>query len=119
VKEYKDPDGYFYVCTAGDVSECAKLHKWAESGFDPANKPQENQNNLSAMIVFPLEGIHYTDNSYVVYKIDAPFHAVGSGSELAIGAMSAGASAKEALKIASQYDIYTGGKLRTKKIKTF
>lgn len=40
---------------------------------------------------------------------------VGSGADLALGAMAAGASAKEAVKIATKYDIYSGGRIMVKK----
>ena len=40
-----------------------------------------------------------------VWPIQAPFAAAGSGAELAIGAMAAGASAREAVAIACRYDI--------------
>lgn len=43
--------------------------------------------------------------------------AMGSGSDFAIGAMDAGASAREAVKIASQRDVGTGGKIRTWKLR--
>lgn len=41
--------------------------------------------------------------------IDAPFRALGTGSQIALGAMAAGASAIEAVTIASNFDAYTGG----------
>ena len=44
--------------------------------------------------------------------------ALGSGTPFAIGAMDAGASAMEAVKIAAQRDVATGGKIRTWKIPT-
>jgi ATP-dependent protease HslVU (ClpYQ) peptidase subunit len=43
-------------------------------------------------------------------------YAIGSGAAFAMGAMDAGATAKEAVKIACR-DVYTGGKIRTYKIK--
>jgi len=43
-------------------------------------------------------------------------YSVGSGSELAIGAMDAGATAIEAVKIATERDIYSGGKVRFRKL---
>jgi ATP-dependent protease HslVU (ClpYQ) peptidase subunit len=43
-------------------------------------------------------------------------YAIGSGASFALGAMDAGATAKEAVKIACR-DVYTGGKIRTYKIK--
>jgi ATP-dependent protease HslVU (ClpYQ) peptidase subunit len=42
--------------------------------------------------------------------------AIGSGEEYAIGAMDAGLSAKDAVKIACNRDIYSGGRIRTFKI---
>lgn len=48
--------------------------------------------------------------------LDAPIRvpppqAIGTGSDLAMGAMLAGVDAYEAVKIASKVDIYTGGKI--------
>jgi len=43
-------------------------------------------------------------------------NASGSGMEFALGAMEAGASAKEAVKIACKYDIRSGGRVRTTKV---
>lgn len=42
-------------------------------------------------------------------------YAIGSGGAYAIGAMDAGATAKEAVKVASR-DVFTGGRIRTHKI---
>jgi ATP-dependent protease HslVU (ClpYQ) peptidase subunit len=39
-------------------------------------------------------------------------YAVGSGSDFALGALAAGATPQEAVKIATQLDAYTGGKVR-------
>lgn len=41
--------------------------------------------------------------------VDAPFHAWGTGRQLALGAMAAGASAVQAVEIAADMDAYTGG----------
>lgn len=42
-------------------------------------------------------------------------HAVGSGREFALGALAHGATSAESVKIAIKYDIYSGGKVITKK----
>lgn len=47
---------------------------------------------------------------------DGEWYAIGSGHMYAIGAMDAGCSAKEAVKIAAGRDIYTGGRIRVFKI---
>lgn len=41
-------------------------------------------------------------------EIDEEFYSIGSGSYFALGAMQAGSSASEAVKIASKYDTNTG-----------
>lgn len=42
-------------------------------------------------------------------------YSVGSGSSYARAAMEAGASAKEAVKIATKFDVYSGGRILVKK----
>lgn len=46
-------------------------------------------------------------------EMRAPFYADGSGWEIALGAMAAGATAEEAVHIASRYDTKTGGSVTT------
>ena len=46
----------------------------------------------------------------------AEVYAIGSGSQFAIGAMDAGKTAQEAVKVAAARDVYTGGKIRTFKV---
>jgi 20S proteasome alpha/beta subunit len=41
-------------------------------------------------------------------KVKAKYHAMGSGCTFALGAMAKGASPKEAVKVAMQFDCYTG-----------
>lgn len=48
-----------------------------------------------------------------LFKLDTPFTAIGSGAKIAMGAMAMGASAEKAVQIASQFDVYTGGRITT------
>lgn len=54
---------------------------------------------------------YYSGNHSFELRSDVPF-AVGSGDKLALGAMAAGADAKEAVAIASRYDLYTNSSLQ-------
>ena len=47
--------------------------------------------------------VMYWDSGVSSFQIDAPFHALGSGAQLAIGAMAMGATAREAAEIACRY----------------
>jgi len=45
--------------------------------------------------------------------LEAPFTAIGTGAKIAMGAMAAGAGAEQAVRIAREYDVYTGGRIVT------
>lgn len=63
-------------------------------------------------ILVALKGqVFRIDNDLLVSRNVESFDAIGSGSSFAMAAMLSGSSAKEALTIASQLDIYTGGPL--------
>lgn len=52
------------------------------------------------------------------YMLDNNKHyTIGSGSPYALGALDAGATSKEAMKIAMKRDIFTGGRMRVTKLK--
>lgn len=54
---------------------------------------------------------HYTGTYSFVLRNDVPF-AIGSGAQFALGAMAFGADAKEAVLIASRYDLHTNANLQ-------
>lgn len=63
-------------------------------------------------------GYLFPGGDRVVWRYDdvwathrAPFFAYGSGAEIALGAMLAGASAEEAVRAAAERDIATGGEI--------
>lgn len=58
---------------------------------------------------------YYEDGVWRVER--EKFYALGSGSAFALGAMDHGATAAEAVKIASKRDVSSGGKVRTVKLK--
>ena len=51
------------------------------------------------------------DNSVVPCEIYDEFFAIGSGSSLALGAMSFGASAEEAVRVAIKHNVFCGGEV--------
>jgi ATP-dependent protease HslVU (ClpYQ) peptidase subunit len=60
-------------------------------------------------LVLTEKGKIYTFNHYSNWiPMEEPYAATGSGAAIALGAMSAGYSPKEAVKVASRYDIYSG-----------
>lgn len=67
-------------------------------------------------IVFTKKYIYRSDGSRFYEVPDEPI-VLGSGSTYALTAMRMGASAEEAVKIACEMDVYSGGKITTRKVR--
>ena len=113
------PNKIVYVCAAGNASACTALINWAYTNFDPEQKPRVESNSevLQGLIIEDTGKVFCIDIGFSPYLIKAPFLTIGCGGNIALGAMAAGASALEAVKIASKWDVNTGGKIHHFKIK--
>lgn len=81
------------------------------SGEPPPQRP----GSFNALLV--RRGKVYHASSWgQAYAIRGPHHAVGSGSDLALGAMDAGATAEEAVRIACKRDVYSGGRVKVVRV---
>jgi ATP-dependent protease HslVU (ClpYQ) peptidase subunit len=67
-------------------------------------------------LILTKKGIYIFDTPGQWMNVDERFHAIGSGSVTAIGAMHAGASTLEAVKVAAKVDLYTGMGYKTLKL---
>ena len=98
------------LAAAGITSVCMAFRDWYAAGRDvPFERPDEFDGIVvqSDGVVLRMIG---KDNGFVRY--DAPFHAVGSGLEILIGAMAAGATAAQAVEIAMRWSTYAAGGLQ-------
>lgn len=96
------------VGTSGDVALGAKLTEWLDVGGEaPKLEPESGFNALRLM---PDGRILLYDKHCHPSMIEAPI-AIGSGMDLAIGAMLAGKSVCEAVEIAATRDPGTGGEI--------
>lgn len=98
---------YRAVACAGDSAAWPPVIEWIREGCEPTKWADWN---VSAWCV-------RQDGKIDRYVSGHPCQcnerdADGTGAELALGAMAAGATAVEAVEIASRYDVYTGGKVR-------
>lgn len=90
---------------AGPASVCLRFRDWVADGME-GDSPfmGEDGNGLliseSAVICFSVSGC---------YPIKAPFYSLGSGYQIALGAMDQGASAEEAVRAAIRWDTSSGG----------
>lgn len=93
-----------YMGYCGAVNDWGNILAWFR---DPSIKFPKLK-NTELLVVTNRKQIWHSDNfnNWTVFK--EPYAAIGSGSQFAIGALSAGLSPKEAIKVATKNDIYTG-----------
>jgi ATP-dependent protease HslVU (ClpYQ) peptidase subunit len=108
-------NGYIFWF-AGEADAEDSLASWV---FD-SKKEVEDIADVEALIWDGEElwwAIKEPKNPPSIGRLDKTFSfAMGSGRDLAWGAMDAGASAKEAAQIAAGRNVYCGGKIRVKKL---
>lgn len=90
----------------GCAADAYALLDWYRAGKD---RPQPEAKEGSLVVVEAGGEIMIYQDGYHQPAPTAPFHAWGSGMDFALGAMWAGASAKEAVEIAVGLDTYSGG----------
>ena len=71
---------------------------------------------FEALVLAPT-GLHHYESSMVRMLIEDDFYAIGSGGDLARAAMYAGASPQKAVRIAAKLDVYTGGAVKSIRLK--
>jgi hypothetical protein len=99
------------IACAGSESASYKTFKWFEEGADLDNIP--NVGDLATGgLIWQEDGnggtLHYTDELFFPIP-DKPPAALGTGSNIAMGAMLHGATAMQAVEYAKQLDPGTGG----------
>jgi ATP-dependent protease HslVU (ClpYQ) peptidase subunit len=103
------------LAVAGDYNQGMSLLTWMVASLASPDGEEPGPPDLSETGAFFLtkKGLYMYDQSPMPILIEEPFYAIGSGQELALGAMTMGASAKEAVKVASKWDVNTGGRIVT------
>lgn len=101
------------VGAAGDVSDIEKFSDWYKTKENKLPKLRD----MNALVL-TKEGVLYEvyENGVFIEVIE-PFYAIGSGFELAMAAMEAGASTKKAVEIACKYDKNSGLPVQVERIK--
>lgn len=104
---------------AGVLSKCRKVVDWliSQNTAFPSDPPDVGSDeDWNVLVAYPDGSLFLYDWHLYPLQMKAPFLAIGSGSGYAMGAMAAGASAKKAVEIASQFDSYTGSVVDTFKL---
>lgn len=97
-----------YIGTVGDYSEGLKFIRWFKDQM--TEKPELSTEGFSALQIIERK-VYYWDAYLIRYLSTIPC-AIGSGDCIAMGAMLAGANAKEAVKITIKLDKECGGRIQ-------
>lgn len=100
----------------GDLSQGVNFYHWVIEAISEDDEPEPPEIPDVQAMMLTKKGLWLYDSNPVALPILNKFYAVGSGAELALGAMSMGADAKTAVKIAAKWDVNTGGRIVTMSI---
>lgn len=114
IKVVRDESTLF--CFSGTFCLFDPLVRWYRAGCPEDGIPKTDPDYSHRLWVFDAEKpepLTYVNVHKCPYPVPlyAPA-AMGSGCEFAIGALYAGASLKDCIRIASKLDVYTGGKIK-------
>jgi len=98
------------VAGCGDAFAISAFIAWVEDGMCEDEYPP-NMDAFTGLVVSDSGAYLFCDRPHPI-PVHAPF-GMGSGGDFAIGAMAAGKSARDAVKVAITVDPYSGGKIKT------
>lgn len=110
VKIHRLPDGTLFGVSSNNVGADTLLRRWVEGGCQPAESGDLKPDSFSVLLIRPDGAVFYAnDNLDLSGPLSAPFFAIGSGKEAALGAMVMGADARRAVEVACELDMWSGG----------
>jgi len=112
-KIHRMPDGVL-LGGCGSTQDCHLVAEWLKGGQE-GKLPRSLEADF--IIVLPNGSILIAEGRFPPFPLTAKFAAIGSGSPVAMGAMEAGATALEAVKIAAKHDGGTSGPFHTLRLR--
>lgn len=100
--------GNLLVGTSGSYPTGLKFRAWVARGF-AGDCPYDDTADGNGIIVWAHGVIGWC--SAGPWPVLQPFYALGSGTEFAMGAMEMGATAEQAVAVASKFNMETGGEI--------
>lgn len=93
------------IALCGSIGAALVLLDWYKSGAQKESWPQQLQDSddWAQLIIAAANGVRFYDRRPYFQMLEDPFMAWGLGNEFALGALSMGASAIQAVEIASKW----------------
>ena len=113
------------IGTAGDSYTGRIFVDWFERGARMEDVPDlshvTSDEDFECLVIEDKDNVYTINRFFQKYHVEMPdgFYAIGWGSSYAMAAMDMGADAKKAVQISAKYDAYTGGKIKTMKVKNW
>ena len=106
-KIYKNKDMVLAIC--GTLACGFELLEWYKKGKKKKDWPSfQATDDWTTLVVAHKKKVFYLEGQPNPIEVLEPFYAWGSGRDYALGAMEMGATAKQAVEIASKFNIHCG-----------
>ena len=95
---------------AGNLDEVLEIARWIASGMKREDRPTLDDGGAFGLVVRRHDGkcFRVEGKRPVLCEVAETFTACGSGRDFAIAAMALGKNARDAVKLAARFDVYTG-----------
>lgn len=103
--------GKVLVGAAGSRAVCLKFRDWVAGGMEGDSPMADDANGI---VVSSAAVVCWSEKG--PWPVTAPFYSLGSGYQVALGAMEMGATAEQAVSAARKWDLGTGGEITTLKL---
>lgn len=119
-KIFHFPDTGHYFAIAGAYISARYYIGWINAGMVPEDEPVIPE-GCAFSILWIREGKTplVSDNGFAMFMPIEPPFAIGSGSHLALAALTAGSSIEDSIAIASLFDPYTDNRVVSMEVKPF
>lgn len=108
-KIHRFENGALVGCS-GNLSKVSTFIDWYAAGADPESRRMTGDPGFEALVVTPDGRVRvYLSANEVEDRMEAPYFAIGSGAEVAFGALAHGASAIEAVEAAIKHHVFCVG----------
>lgn len=117
-KIFATPDGELAGVSSALPGVSEAFRSWLLAGASPDSWPAAlTDKDFVALVVDPASQARlYNSSPLPSGPLQAPYFAIGSGEQYALGALLMGASAEEAVAAAIEMDVWSGGPITTLKL---
>lgn len=110
-------NGTIAIGSGGDFVAASKFETWVKKTHPSwlwdftKKRPSFTDDDAFISLILHKTGIYEVNQTMIPCKNPAEYYAIGTGAEVAMGALFAGASARSAVYAAIHHSLHTGGKV--------